>query len=293
MNTDKATEWRREYPFAENYLPVGAGLRLHYVDHGQGTPVVLLHGNPTWSFFYRHLIQGLSGSGHRAIAPDHIGCGLSDKPRDYSYRLRDHIDNLEQLIGQLDLPPLDLVVHDWGGAVGMGWAVRHPQLVRRIVVLNSAAFLEPECPRRIRICRWPLIGPLMVRGANGFARGALRMAVERHRNLTAAARQGYLAPYNNYRNRIAILRFVQDIPLSPKHPTWQTMQEIQEGLENLRGKPMLICWGMRDFCFTPSFLERWLEYFPEANVHRFSQAGHYLLEDEREGILPLVENFLA
>ncbi len=285
--------WRREYPFAPRYLQLNDGLRMHYVDEGDGRPVVMVHGNPTWSFFFRNLLSGLSEHGRRAIAPDHIGCGLSDKPQDYPYRLINHIDNLERLLDFLEIEACDLIVHDWGGAIGLGWAVRHPHKVGRIVVLNSAAFLVPRCPWRIRICRCPLLGPLLIQGCNGFARAALRMAVAKPKNLSAAARQGYLAPYNNYRNRIANLRFVQDIPLSPSHPTWRTMKEIENGLGQLQDKPMRICWGMRDFCFTPRFLERWLQFFPRADAHRLTDAGHYILEDAPSRIEPLVTDFLA
>ncbi len=286
-------DWRSEYPFSSHYFTVEQGLKLHYLDEGEGVPVLMLHGNPTWSFFFRRLIPPFTQLGRRVIAPDHIGCGLSDKPRDYPYQLLNHIDNLEHLLDYLQIDECDLIVHDWGGAIGCGWAVRHPSRVRKLAVLNSAAFLSPRCPWRIRLCRAPVFGPLAVRGCNGFARAALRMAVANPANLTDTARQGYLAPYDNWNNRIATLRFVQDIPLKKSHPTWSTLKSIEEGLPELRFKPMIICWGMRDFCFSPPFLERWKHFFPDAEIHRLHEVGHYVLEDSPRQTLSLLSQFLV
>ena len=294
MGMDNATNpgsWRELYPFESHFADI-EGHRIHYVDEGRGTPVVMVHGNPTWSFYYRNLVRDLSAT-HRAIAVDHMGCGLSDKPQDYPYRLRRHIDNLECLMDHvLGGEKLSLIVHDWGGAIGMGYAVRHPERIERIVVLNTAAFLVDRCPLRIRLCRAPILGPLLLRGLNGFAQAAIKMAVAKGRRLAPLVRAGLLAPYDSYANRIAQLRFVQDIPLSPKHPTWDTMVEIEKGLPQLARKPMLIGWGTQDFCFNDRFLKEWQARFPEASVHAFEDAGHYVLEDAYDRIGPLVTQFL-
>ena len=284
--------WRKLYPFAPHYTSVG-GLRYHYVDEGGGAPVVMVHGNPTWSFMFRDLIRNLR-DGRRTIAPDHIGCGLSEKPQDYPYHLENHIQNLEHLIDNtLQLPRLSLVVHDWGGAIGMGYAVRHPEKIDRIVILNSAAFLARRCPLRIRLCRIPLFGNIGVRQFNGFVRAALAMAPAHPERLSADVRAGYLAPYDSYHNRIATLRFVQDIPLRRRHPTWKTLNDIQERLPSLAEKPVLIVWGMKDFCFNPPFLDRWMECFPKAQVERLPDAGHYLLEDAADEVIGRVRSFLG
>ena len=124
-------DWRPLYPFASHYAVIAGG-RQHYLDEGRGPAVVMLHGNPTWSFYYRNLVLALRDE-HRVIVPDHMGCGLSDKPQEYTYTLRQHIDNLEHLLDEeLQVPEVDLVVHDWGGAIGMGYAVRHPERIRQI-----------------------------------------------------------------------------------------------------------------------------------------------------------------
>ena len=292
-STNRDQAWRALYPFTSHVADVG-GVGMHYVDEGEGDAVVMVHGNPTWSFYYRRLIGHLSGSGFRAIAPDHIGCGLSDKPQDYPYRLATHVDNLEELLDRhLGLTRTHLVLHDWGGAIGMGYAVRHPERIGRVVVLNTAAFHLPRCPWRIRLCMVPCLGEVAVRLCNGFARAALRMATRRRELFTRAVRSGYLAPYRTYRDRVAHLAFVRDIPLGPSHPTWPILAGIDEGLGELKDKPVLACWGLRDFVFTEEFLEGWRTRFPNAQVHRFPDAGHYVLEDAHEAILPMIEQFLG
>jgi haloalkane dehalogenase len=282
------TPFQDLYPFAPHYLEVDGGL-LHYVDEGEGKPLLCLHGNPSWSFLYRRVISEFSED-HRVIAPDHIGCGLSDKPQDWSYRIDDHIANAEKLILELDLKDITLLVHDWGGAVGMGVAGRHPERFSRLVVSNTAAFCIPDIPFRIAVCKLPLFGDVAVRGFNAFAGAAAIMAVERP--LEKKVKAGFLAPYHDWRSRIATLRFVQDIPLSERHPSWSTMQEVAAGLEKLQKLPMLILWGMRDWCFTPVFLAEWIRRFPEAEVVRYEDANHYMYEDAHERALPRIREFL-
>lgn len=284
--------WQNEFPFAPHYFTAPSGHRLHFVDEGENQPAVMLHGNPTWSFFFRHLVTAVTAAGGRAVVPDHLGCGLSDKPKNGSYHLKDHIDNLEELVDrQLKLDSLDLVLHDWGGAIGMGYAVRHPEKIRRIVILNTAAFLMPDCPRRIRLLRCPGLGECLVQGGNVFVEAALRMAP--HKPLSPQAKAGFRFPYDSWANRIATLKFVQDIPFSPKDISWQTLCDIQNRLPLLAAKKILICWGERDFCFTMKFLQRWKNLYPQASVRTYPQAGHYLLEDCADEIIPPVANFLT
>jgi haloalkane dehalogenase len=173
----------------------------------------------------------------------------------------------------------------------MGWAGRHPQRVRGLVVLNSAAFPSNRLPWRIRICRWPLIGAVIVRGLNGFARAAVRMGV--HKPMPKPVAQGFLAPYRSWKDRVAIHAFIRDIPMSPSHPSWDTLAEVEQNLERLKEKKMLICWGARDFCFTEHFYDEWRQRFPRAEAHLFADAGHYVLEDAFEEIAPLVQNFVS
>ncbi len=283
------------YPFTQNRLALDAANRLHYVDEGNGEPVVMLHGNPTWSFFYRNLILGLKDK-FRCLALDHMGCGLSDKPQDYPYTLQKHIDNLSRWIEAV-LPPagaeggaFNLVVHDWGGPIGIGYAARHPERIRRIVVLNTSAFSAGTMPLRIRLCRAPLLGEVLVRGLNAFAGLAARMTTKTP--LPPAVRKGFLLPYDSWKNRVAVHRFVMDIPLKPGTETGDVLANTDALLPGaLKDKPMLVQWGMRDWCFTPFFLNLWKERFPGAAVDEYD-AGHYLLEDAGSEIIPRVRSFL-
>ncbi len=278
------------YPFAHHYLEVEGG-RLHYLDEGEGDreAVLMLHGNPTWSFFYRNLVLGLSDS-FRCFAPDHIGCGLSDKPQDYPYRLINHIENVLKLVESLQLDRFHLVVHDWGGPIGFGLATRMPEKILSLTVLNTAAFLAGVMPLSLQVCRVPLLGDILVRGLNLFARPALTMATAQP--LPQDVKAGYLFPYDSWRNRVATLRFVQDIPMNQSHPSYPVLRNIQVNLKKLKDKPMLLCWGLQDFVFTEKFLHEWTRRFPQAEVHRFPKAGHYLLEDAGEETIPSIREFL-
>lgn len=288
------TSFKHLYPFPSHWLELEGGVRYHYLDEGlkEAPAVVMLHGNPTWSFYYRSLIPEISKR-YRVIVPDHIGCGLSDKPQAYSYTLEHHIQNLGRLIAYLDLKHITLVIHDWGGAIGMGYATRHPEKMDRFVVFNTAAFFVPIIPLRISMCRIPGLGEILVRGVNGFVLAALVFATSQRQRFTPDVRAGYLAPYNNWRNRIAIHRFVKDIPMELEHPTRATLDEIEVELSLFRHHQMLIIWGADDFCFTTrDFLPEWKKRFPQAQVHIIEHAGHYVVEDAHEQILPLMLEFL-
>lgn len=284
------TELGDLYPFDPHYVDVAGG-RMHYVDEGDGPPIVMLHGNPTWSFYYRELIRGLRER-YRVIAPDHIGCGLSDKPPEYPYTLSQHIENLSALIDHLKLDGVTLAVHDWGGAIGFGWAVRNPERARRFIVFNTAAFPGGRIPFRIRICGWPILGEIVVLRFNAFARAAIRMACCHRERMTPEVVRGYLHPYDRPRHRIAQLCFVRDIPTARSVPSYPVLEQIEAALPQFQRRPMVIFWGMRDFCFTERFLAEWITRFPEATVHRFEDAGHYVVEDAHERILPRIEAFL-
>ncbi len=276
------------FPYVPRRIEVN-GHCLAVVDEGQGEVVVLLHGNPTWSFMYRNLISTLREK-YRVLAVDHLGCGNSDKPQDYPYRLADHIDNLEGLLDKMGITRATLIMHDWGGAIGMGYAVRHPRHIAGLVLCNTAAFPAPRMPLRIRLCRLPLLGTLAVRGLNLFARAALFMAVRKP--MAAAVKHGFWAPYDSWHNRVAVLRFVQDIPMGPRHPSWSTLVMIERGLNQFRQTPVLLAWGGKDFCFNRDFLAQWQKIYPQAERHCFDQAGHYVFEDAHLAIEPLILDFL-
>jgi haloalkane dehalogenase len=279
------------YPFSPKDFAALSG-RMSYVDHGprDGRPVLLLHGNPTWSFLWRDLIRKLAAQGRRVIAPDHVGMGLSARP-DRFLRLADRLADVEALLAHLGITEFDLGVHDWGGAIGFGLAGRHPERVGRILVTNTGAFLSERIPARIALCRAPLLGRFIVQGLNGFAWPATWMSVEKP--LSPAAKAGFLAPYGSASVRRAVADFVADIPMEADHPTRPVLADVEASLASLRGKPMLLCWGLRDFCFDRSFLEGFIQRFPSAQQLLFPSAGHYVLEDAGEAALDPAAAFLA
>jgi haloalkane dehalogenase len=287
--------WQHLYPFTSRHV-VRNGLAYHYLDEGAGEPVLMIHGNPTWSFYFRRLVRGLSGS-YRVIAPDHIGCGLSAKPGPdrYDFRLRSRIDDLAYLVQRLGLEKkMTLVLHDWGGAIGLAMALRRPEQVGRLIILNTAAFLPPDgkkLPWQLRVIRsHPLIARTAVLDGNLFVRGALLMAARRP--LPRAVRAGLAAPYNCRQNRLATLMFVRDIPLAAADPSYADIAYLDRNLQRFDSVPMLICWGGRDFVFDADYLREWRRRFPAAEIHTLPDAGHYLLEDAPQGILALVNRFL-
>jgi len=287
--------FRHLYPFESHYINL-KGLKYHFVDEGTGNPVVMIHGNPTWSFYYRELIKALSGN-YRTIAVDHMGCGLSDKPdkNQYDYRLKSRVDDIEALIDSLELSEkITLVLHDWGGMIGMAFALRHPERIGRIVIMNTAAFLPPDgkrLPLRLRLIRdIRLFATPAVLGFNLFAYSALFMAS--HKGLSKDVKSGLTAPYNCWKNRRATLYFVQDIPVGENDPSYSIVKHADENLHKLAGIPMLICWGKHDFVFDESYFAEWQRRFPDAEVNLLSDAGHYVMEDEPEKVCMLVKDFL-
>jgi cis-3-alkyl-4-acyloxetan-2-one decarboxylase len=286
-----SNDWRELYPFSSHEVMLGRH-RCHYLDDGSGPVLLLVHGNPTWSFYWRDLVRAWRDH-YRVVAIDLIGCGLSDKPSaaEYSYRLAQRVADVGELIEKLDLRDVTLVAHDWGGGIGMGAAVAAPERFARFVLMNTGAF-RAKCPWQIRLCHIPVFGQVAVQGLNMFVRAALRTTVAKPERMTPAVRAGYSAPYDSWANRVGVYRFVLDIPLRASHPSYQTLVDIEEGLAKFREHPVCLIWGMQDWCFSPWFLERFLEFFPQAEVHRLADAGHYVVEDAHEQIAPLVERFL-
>lgn len=283
-------EVRLEYPFAGNLFRLPDATRMHYLDEGSGPVVLMLHGNPTWSFYYRQVVHKLVKAGYRCIVPDHIGCGLSDKPQDYAYCLKRRIDDVEALIDHLGIDQFSLIVHDWGGAIGCGLAVRRPAALQKLVLLNTAAFRSMRIPFRIALVKLPVIGEAIIRGLNGFAGPAAIMSVRKP--LPPAVKQGLLWPYRNWMDRVAVWNFVKDIPLRKSHASYAELAKVEDGLRSLLDVPVQILWGGRDFCFNRHFYQRWLEIFPTAERKLFEDCGHYILEDGGDAVLKEIAQFL-
>jgi pimeloyl-ACP methyl ester carboxylesterase len=280
------------YPFDSHWLDLGPGQRMHYLDEGSGPPVLLLHGNPSWSFYYRNLILALRTT-HRCIAPDHIGMGLSDKPQDRPYTLAQRVADVQTLMDSLAFAdPVTLVVHDWGGMIGLAWAVQNPQQIARLVVLNTAAFPLPATKRfpwPLALTRTPL-GTLLVRGFNAFSYAATVVGCTRT-EMPHAIADAYTAPYDSWADRVATLRFVQDIPLRQGDPGFDIVQQTAQLLHHFSETPTFIGWGARDFVFDDHFLREWQKHFPHAQLQYIEDAGHYVLEDAAE-LVPAIAAFV-
>ncbi|MCU0793565.1 MAG: alpha/beta fold hydrolase [Opitutaceae bacterium] len=287
------------YPFTPKSFQTPGGARMSYLDEGgagQGSDgarpteaVLMLHGNPTWSFYYRDLVRALAPK-LRCIVPDHIGMGLSDKPESYAYTLAQRIEDVSALVESLGLTRIHLAVHDWGGAIGFGVAARHAAKIGRIVILNTAAFPSRNIPRRIALCKTGFPGTALVRGLNGFAGPAVWMSMHR-RTLSVEERRGFLHPYGSWADRVAVDAFVKDIPMDPSHPTWATLQGVADGVERFQANPVLIVWGGRDFCFDDTFYKEWRERLPDSDALYLADAGHYVLEDARYEVVPRLAKF--
>ncbi len=281
------------YPFTGIYRNVN-GNQMHALDEGQGDTVIMLHGNPTWSFYFRNLVLGLRDT-HRVLVPDHIGCGLSDKPdeKSYEYTLRSRVDDLAALVEQAGVRGrITLLMHDWGGMIGMAYAARYPERIGRLVLLNTAAFHLPKTkklPRTLWLCRKTPLGDFFIRDTGLFSSVLARWAV--CRPMAQNVREAYLLPYRAAQDRTALLHFVQDIPLEPGDASYDLVSQVQAKLPEFRQTPALLLWGDRDFVFDHHFLAEWRKFLPAAEVHQFPNAGHYVLEDAGAEILPLIRDF--
>jgi haloalkane dehalogenase len=258
----------------------------------------MVHGNPTWSFYFRNLVKGLSGA-YRTIVPDHVGCGLSDKPPDalYDYVLERRVDDLEALLDHCGVTrDITLLMHDWGGMIGLAFATRHPGRIKRLIVLNTAGFGLPpgrELPWQVAVVRKLPLSSVLTRGLNAFSRGANLTCSVRPGRMTDAVKRAYLLPHDSWANRISVQRFVEDIPLAPGDRSYDVVKNVSDNLGQFANVPLLVCWGMKDYVFDAHFLAEWRRRLPHGEVHAFADAGHYVLEDAHEEILPLVKDFLV
>ena len=287
------------WPYTPHWFDTADG-RLHYVDEGPRTarPVVMLHGNPTWGYLYRNFIPPLVGAGFRAIVPDHLGFGRSDKPDDPKlYRIHRHAARLAALLEALDLRQVTVVPQDWGGPIGLAWAARHPERIRSLAILNTVAHRPPRnvpIPLPLQLFRAPGTGEVLVKGMHAFVRFFLFQAGVVHRErITAQVRAAYLAPHPTWSSRTAVLVFPREIPSGPAGRVSDFLAAVHEGMVAQKDKPVFIAWAMKDPAFTPEYLTNlWLRDYPRAEVLRLEDAGHYLQEDAHERIVPALVDFL-
>ena len=283
------------YPFTPRIFNRDT-LNQSYLDEGSGEPVVMLHGNPTWSVYYRNLVLALRDQ-FRCIVPDHIGCGLSEKPPAnlYDYSLKSRIDDLEALLDHLGVKEkITLVVHDWGGMIGMGYAARHPERIKLIIASNTGAFHLPKSkpfPWSLWMGRNTRLGAWLILKKNAFCRFAARWNVTR-RPLPEDVWRMYMMPYDSPEHRVAVLKFVQTIPLRPADAGYDLVSDIASSLEKFRDVPALLLWGMKDYVFDEHFLNEWQRRFPHAETYTWPDCSHYLLEDAGDEAIAKVRQFL-
>ncbi|QDA57490.1 alpha/beta fold hydrolase [Thermomonas aquatica] len=291
-----------DYPFQPQRFDVRPGIAMSFLDEGprDGEVIVMLHGNPSWSFYWRHLVAGLRDK-YRCIVPDHVGMGLSDRPDDaasaqprYDYTLQSRIDDVDALLKHLGIDgPVTLAVHDWGGMIGFGWALRDPARIKRLVITNTASFPLPQAkrfPKRLAMGRDSRLGGWLIRRFNLFARGAAWFGTERA--LSKPVREAYAGVYDGWDNAIGTQRFMQDIPLHAGDRAWPLVQAAAAALPGYSDRPVFIGWGLRDFVFDVHFLDGFRKALPRAIVRDFDDAGHYVLEDKHEVLVPAIRRFL-
>ena len=273
---------REMFPFQSRFFSVGQH-KLHYVDEGSGPVVLLLHSCPFWIYEFRALIKDLRRD-HRVIAIDQIGFGLSDKPRNFDYRIETHADHLERFTRELGLKDITLVMHGRGAAIGMAVAIRRPEDFNGIIMLNAMSFSEYKLPWRLQACRLKWIGPKIVMNLRIFQRDFDK--------LPEAIRAGYYFPFKTPGDQEPVLHFIEDLPSAPEDSSAQTMFEIESSLWLLRDKPCCIIWAKHDWLYGAKCLRHWKKYFPEAEVHILKHSGRYLLEDYPERLNDLIRDFL-
>ncbi len=278
---------RNEYPFDANCFEVPTG-RMHYIDEGNGPPVVMVHGNPTWSFLYRHLVKQLQ-SRCRCIAMDHLGFGLSDKPENWTYLPEDHAANLTRMIQGLGLQKITLVVQDWGGPIGLSYAVAHPENVAGLIILNTWAWPVNRDPYYIAFSSFMggPIGRMLIRRYNFFANTIMQKAFKDPAKLTPAVHAHYLRALATPSDRKGCLVFPGQIIGSTP---W--LGQLRDNLSVLKHTPVLIVWGMKDIAFRKKELQRWENIFPHARTVQVPHAGHFVQEEAPDALADAVARFL-
>ncbi|MCA9772723.1 MAG: alpha/beta fold hydrolase [Myxococcales bacterium] len=283
------------YPFTSHWREI-EGLPVHYIDEGEGEPILFFHGNPTWSFLYRDVIRGLRDR-FRCIAVDYPGMGMSGKPRDhghptYGFTPREHSRVIEGLVRALDLKNLTVMVQDWGGPIGLGVAVRNPERIARLVIGNTWAW-PVQGFRDIEFFSKSLGGPLghyAILRWNLFVRRLLPAGVAKRRaeRMTPEVMAAYEAPYPTREDRLPTAVFPREILGSRQY-----LAEVEQGLPRLADRPVLIVWGDKDLAFKKRELDRWRGIFPQATVRILEGAGHFIQEDAPEEIVEAITKFMG
>ncbi len=287
---------RALYPFKSSFMTLSDGHRMHYVSEGpdEGDVLVFVHGYPTWSFAYRALLVYYGALGYRCIAVDHIGWGLSDKPTGRRYHtLRQHNQNLAEFLTRLNLPPITLIMEDWGGPFGLSYAIQHPDRIRRLVISNTWAFQDSYPNRLERLVKWttrPGIAELLF----GTFNVTLNIVLQRWtaRQLSETVLSAYKVPFRETRHRAALVQFPRMVNITPEHPSAAIMRAIESGVGSLRDIPALILWGDEDPIFPPDVAAHWKTLLPRAaGPYLIELARHLINEDAPDTMIEHLDTF--
>ena len=275
------------YPFTPHYLDID-GHKMHYVDEGKGDVILFVHGTPSWSFEYRNIIKDLSAN-YRCIAFDHIGFGLSDKPADYDYSLQNHRNNLEKFITALQLSDFILVVHDFGGPIGLSYATAHPEEIKKLILFNTWAWSiqeEKEFKKMKRILGSPLV-PFLYKYMNFSAKYMIPASFGERKRLTKEIHDQYIRPFSKPSERMGPLAFAKALLHQQDF-----FADVWNRLSSLKDIPVLIMWGMKDEFLTEKYLAKFLSVFPGASVTKYPDAGHFVMEEKSAVSIPVIREFL-
>ncbi|MFW6193679.1 MAG: alpha/beta fold hydrolase [Gemmatimonadota bacterium] len=270
------------YPFRTRRLEVD-GASLHLVDEGAGRPVLLLHGNPTWSFLHRHVVGDLAGR-CRCIAPDLPGFGLSEAPDRFGFTPREHARAVGRVVDELGLEGFVLVGHDWGGPIGLAVAAERPDRVAGLVLCNTWCWRPDLRLRAFSLLVGGPVGRWLCLRRNAFARWIVPLGIHRRDRRTEAVLEAYRAPFPTPESRVPTWVFPRAIRTSAG---W--IADVEGRLHRLAGRPVELVWGMRDpMLGRRACLERWRRHFPDAGVDRVEDASHYLPEDRPDRLAAAV-----
>ncbi|MBD3275024.1 MAG: alpha/beta fold hydrolase [Candidatus Marinimicrobia bacterium] len=276
-----------QFIWQDHYYSTPHG-RMHYVDKGSGPVLLFLHGNPTWSFMYRRFIAALSNQ-YRCIAPDYLGFGLSDKPHTFSYRPEDHAEIIARFISDQVPDSFTLIVHDWGGPIGLSYALENPERIDGIIVFNSWMWSLASIPRfkMLSALHAGWLGEILTRRLNLFVKFIMPAGFARYDRVTPGIRAAYRHPFQDPQTREGVRVFPEALMASD---AW--LRSLWAKRSNLSGVPALILWGMQDRAFRTAQLNTWSRVFAAPKVHRLENIGHYAPEESGELAVPVIQEFI-
>ncbi|HBH05039.1 MAG TPA: alpha/beta hydrolase [Flavobacteriales bacterium] len=271
------------YPFQGKFMNLSVG-RMHYLDEGTGETVVMLHGNPGWSFEYREVTKELSKT-HRCIVPDLIGFGLSDKPKDWTYLPKDHAAVMEEFLDNLNLDSFTLVVNDWGGPIGLNYAIRHPEKIKKLVILNTWLWdvSDDKHYRKFSNMMGKGVGKFMTKHFNLFGKVVVKQAMGEPKKLDKKVHQHYYKHMENSSERKGCYTFPREIIGSS-----QWLDSLWQQHTKINRIPTTFVWGMKDIAFRPQELDYWVEHWPDAGVTKLENVGHFPQEEAPQIVLEAI-----